>query len=78
MLLESIVHFTLGIKDHSIIATRFTHDEFRIELDAKKRRKLACSVCGKRVHVEDKLNQRLAPRIPLGHFSVSLLRSSKG
>ena len=32
MFIETIVRFTLGVKDHLIATTRFTHNELWIEL----------------------------------------------
>jgi hypothetical protein len=58
MLVETILRFTLGVKDHRITTTRFINNELWIELDVKKTRKLPCSVCGKQVHVRDKLKKR--------------------
>ena len=37
MLMESIIRFTLGIKDHRIVSVEFIDKELRITLDAKKK-----------------------------------------
>lgn len=72
MLIETIARFTLGVKDHRIATTRFAHNELWIELDVKKRRKLPCSVCGKRVHVKDKLKERCWRHVSLWGIPVFL------
>jgi len=72
MLIESIVRFTLGIKDHRVVFVEFSSNELRITLDAKKRRKLPCSVCGKRHRPKDKLKERTWKHVSLWGIPVFL------
>jgi len=58
MLIGSIVRFTLGIKNHRLVSDKLTGSELRIDIEAKARRKLPCSVCGRRAQVKDKLKER--------------------
>jgi transposase len=58
MLMSSIVRLTLGIKDHRVVATKLKSNELRIQLDAKKGRKLPCGVCGRRSLVKDRIRRR--------------------
>jgi transposase len=77
MLIESIVHFTLGIKDHRIVSVKLTKNELRIELDAKKRRKLPCSICGKRFRPKDTLKERRWSHVSLWGIPVFLYYSPR-
>lgn len=72
MLVESIVRFTLGIKDHRVVSIKFSHNKLRVELDAKKRRKLPCSICGNRFRPKDKLKERVWKHVSLWGISVFL------
>jgi len=72
MLVESIVRFTLGIKDHRVVSVKFSHNELRVELDAKKRRKLPCSICGKRLRSKDRLKERVWKHVSLWGIPVFL------
>lgn len=72
MLVSSIVRFTLGIKDHRVVSTKLTNNELRIELDVKRRRKLPCSICGKRSHRKDKLRERRWRHVSLWGIAVFL------
>jgi len=72
MLIESIIRFTLGIKDHCVVSANFSGNELRIELEAKKGRKLPCSVCGKRIRPKDKLKERRWRHISLWGIPVFL------
>jgi len=44
MLIENIVRVTFGIKDHCVVSAHLNNDKLPIELDARKRRKLPCSI----------------------------------
>jgi len=72
MHIETIVRFTLGVKDHRVVSAQFTHQEVRIELDTKKGRKLPCSICGKRFHPKDSLNKRHWRHVSLWGIPVVL------
>ncbi len=72
MLVSSIVRFTLGIKDHRVVSTGLINNELRIELDVKRRRKLPCSICGKRSHRKDKLRERRWRHVSLWGIAVFL------
>ena len=72
MLIESIVRFTLGVKDHRVLSVKLTGSELRIELDAKKRRKLPCSICGRRSRPKDKLKERSWRHVSLWGIPVRL------
>ena len=72
MLVESIVRFTLGIKDHRVVSVKFSHNQLRIELNAKKRRKLPCSICGKRLRPKDRLKERVWKHVSLWGIPVFL------
>jgi transposase len=72
MLIESIVRFTLGIKDHRIVSVTCIEQELRISLDAKKRRKLPCSICEKRYDTKDILKQRQWSHVSLWGIPVCI------
>ena len=72
MLIETIVRFTLAVKDHRVVSARHTRGELRIELDVKKRRTLPCSICARRLHPKDKLGQRRWRHVSLWGIPVSL------
>jgi len=72
MLIESIVRFTLGIKDHRVVSVKFEGNELRISLDARKRRKLPCGLCGRRSYVKDKLKMRKWAHVSLWGIPVFL------
>ncbi|MFQ6093838.1 MAG: ISL3 family transposase, partial [bacterium] len=72
MLISSIVRLTVGLKDHRVVCTRLTANELRIELDAKKGRKLPCSICGQRIHPKDTLQQRRWRHVCLWGIAVFL------
>lgn len=72
MLLASMVRITLGIKDHRIVSTKFCDNHLRIELDVKKRRKLPCSICGRRCQVKDRLRVRRWRHVSLWGIAVFL------
>jgi len=72
MLVESIVRSTLGIKDHRVLSVKLTGSELRIDLDAKRRRKLPCSICGKRARPKDKLKERSWRHVSLWGIGVRL------
>jgi transposase len=70
MLIESIIRFTLGIKDHRIVSVEFIDNELRITLDAKKRRTLPCSICERRCHSKDILKERRWSHVSLWGIPV--------
>ena len=72
MLISSIVRLTLGIKDHRVVSTILINNELRIELDAKKGRKLPCSICGRRFYPKDKLRRRRWRHVSLWGIAVFL------
>ena len=72
MLMSSIVRFTLGIKDHRVVSSKLINNELRIELDAKKRRKLPCGVCGRRSRPRDKRRERRWRHVSLWGIAVFL------
>jgi len=72
MLVESVVSFTLGLKDHRVAEVKFFGSEMRIRLDAKKNRKLCCSICGKRLYPKDKLPERKWKHVSLWGIPVVL------
>lgn len=72
MLVESIVRFTLGIKDHRVVSVKLIGNELKIDLDAKRRRKLPCSICGKRARPRDKLKERTWRHVSLWGIAVRL------
>jgi transposase len=72
MLVESIVRLTLGIKDHRVVSVKLIEKQLKIELEAKKRRKLPCNVCGKRFYRKDKLKQRTWKHVSLWGMPVYL------
>ena len=72
MLIETIVRFTLAVKDHRVVCARLTRGELRIDLDVKKRRTLPCSICGRRLQPKDKLGQRRWRHVSLWGIPVSL------
>lgn len=79
MLIESIVGFTLGIKDHRVVSIKFEDNELRISLDARKRRKLPYGLCGRRSYVKDKLKMRKWAHVSfVGHSRLPLLSTQEG
>jgi len=72
MLIESIIRFTLQIKDHRIVSVKFIDNELRITLDAKKGRKLPCSICETRCHSKDILKERRWSHVSLWGIPVSI------
>ena len=72
MLIESIVRFTLGVKDHRVVFAKLTGSELRIDLDVKKRRKLPCSICGRRFRPKDTLKERSWRHVSLWGIGVRL------
>jgi len=72
MLIESIVRFTLGIKDHRIVSVTYINNEPRITLDVKKRRTLPCSICERRCHSKDILTETRWSHVSLWGIPVSL------
>jgi transposase len=77
MLISSIVRFTLKITDHRVVSTRLVNNELRIQIDAKKRRKFPCNICGKRFHPKDTLKQRRWRHVSIWGISVFLLYSPR-
>lgn len=72
MLVSSIVRMTLGIKDHRVVSTQLKNNEITIELDAKKGRRLPCSVCGRRSRVKDRVRVRRWRHVSLWGIPVFL------
>jgi transposase len=73
MLVESIVRKTLGLKDHRVVrVTGGPEEGLVVNLAARKRRRLECSVCGRRGRVRDRLGEREWRHVPLWGFQVTL------
>lgn len=72
MLISSIVRLTLGIKDHRIVSVELISNELRIHLAVKKRRKLPCSICGRRCRPKDRIRQRRWRHVSLWGIPVFL------
>ena len=72
MLIESIVKETLQVKDHRVETVRYEGSKLVVELTAKKRRRLPCSICSTRSRVRDKLRQRAWRHVPLWGIPVEL------
>lgn len=72
MLVESIVRFTLGIKDHRVVSAKLIGSELKVDLEAKRGRKLPCSICGKRARTNDKLKERTWRHVSLWGIAVRL------
>lgn len=77
MLIESIVRFSLGIKDHRDVSVTFTSNELQISLDANRRRKLPCSICGKRFRPKNTLKERSWSHVSLWGIPVFLSYSPR-
>lgn len=77
MLISSIVRLTLGIKDHRVVSTTHAGNELHIALDAKKGRRLPCSVCGRRSAVKDKVRERCWRHVSLWGIAVFLFYRPK-
>lgn len=72
MLIESIVRKTLGLKYHRVVKVEEHEEGLLIHLDAKRRRKLTCSHCGRRARVRDRLKERTWRHVPLWGIQVLL------
>lgn len=72
MLIESIIHVTLGMKNHRVVCVQLAQSELRVKLDAKKRRKLPCNLCGTPCHLKDKLKERRWSHVSLWGIAVYL------
>jgi transposase len=70
MLIEKIAKNTLGVKDHRIVRVTEDTKKLIIHIDIKGRRKLPCSVCGRRQKVRDRLSQREWRHVPLWNIPV--------
>jgi len=68
----NIICSTLGVKDHRVVSTSLTNNQLRIELAAKKGRRLPCSICGKRSRPKDTLKQRQWRHVSLWGIPVVL------
>jgi transposase len=72
MLVGSIVRFTLGIKDHRVVSVKLDGSALKVHLDAKKGRKLRCSICGRRIRPKDRLKERSWRHVSLWGIPVYL------
>lgn len=72
MLMSSLIRLTLGIKDHRVVCVALAENELRVELDAKKNRKLPCSICARRLHPKDRLKARRWRHVSLWGIAVFL------
>ena len=77
MLISTIVRQTLRLKDHRVFSVKLTVNELRIELDAKKGRKLPCSICSKRIRPKDTLRERHWRHVSLWGIPVRLYYSPR-
>jgi hypothetical protein len=57
MLISSIVHLTLGSKDHRDVFTTLGDNELEIHLEGNSGRKLPCAVCGRPRPAKDKIRE---------------------
>lgn len=72
MHVENLVIDTLKIKDHRIVAC--THEgSIMVTLEAKKRRHLPCTSCGRRARRHDRLAERTWMHVPLWGIAVFLV-----
>jgi transposase len=72
MLMSSLIRLTLGIKDHRVVCVALAENELRVELDAKKNRKLPCGICERKVHPKDRLKARRWRHVSLWGMAVFL------
>lgn len=73
MRLESIAQRTLGLKDHRIAAVESWEQGLAVKMEARRRRRLPCSVCGRRQRVRDRLAARRWRHVPLWGMSVTIV-----
>jgi len=78
MLIESIIRFTLGIKDPRIVSVEFIDNELSIALDAKKRQTFPCGICERRCHSKDILKERRWSHVSLWGIPVSISSDLEG
>ncbi|MBW2149986.1 MAG: ISL3 family transposase [Deltaproteobacteria bacterium] len=62
----------LGIKDHRVVSIKLRDNHLNMELDVKKRRRLRCSICGRRCQVKDRLRVRRWRHVSLWGIAVFL------
>ena len=73
MLVESILRWTLGLKDQRVVKVSQTEDGLRVELARKWGRQLPCSKCDHRRKVRDQLDEREWRHVPLWGIAVVLV-----
>ena len=72
MRMESMIRKTLKIKDHRVVKVEEMGGQLFVDLEVKKRRKLICSRCWRRVKVRDRLAERTWRHVPLWGIPVFL------
>lgn len=72
MLFKSIVRKTLGVKHHVVKTIRYEGAEVVVDLEVRRNRRLACSVCGTRGKVRDRLRVRDWRHVPMWGIPVTL------
>jgi transposase len=73
VLLVSILRKTLGLKDHRVVRVEGDVEGLAVTLERIARRRLACSGCGKRARVRDRLARRRWRHVPLWGIPVILV-----